>query len=63
MNYHGLVKRLDLPAGGSHRASSLRPGIDIAATVYPTSGRRRDGGVESSAGLSAGTSSSMKITG
>src|SRR6185437_3102873 len=41
-------------------APALRPRIDIAATVYPTSGRRRDGGVESSAGLSASTSSSMK---
>ena len=41
-------------------APALRPCIDIAATVYPTSGRRRDGGVESSAGLSASTSSSMK---
>ena len=49
-----------LPRSG--RASSLRPVIDIAATVYPTSGSRRDGGVESSAGLSARTSSSMKIT-
>jgi hypothetical protein len=50
------------PRARSGRASSLRPRIDIAATVYPTSGRRRDGGVESSAGLSASTSSSMKIT-
>jgi hypothetical protein len=48
------------PRARSGRASSLRPRIDIAATVYPTSGRRRDGGVESSAGLSASTSSSMK---
>ena len=48
------------PRARSGRASSLRPRIDIAATVYPTSGRRRDGGVESWAGLSASTSSSMK---
>jgi hypothetical protein len=62
MNYHGLVKRLDLPAGWIPPRQLSVPGIDIAA-VYPTSGAARwDGGVESSAGLSARTSSSMTIT-